>query len=113
MKLFFYVSNSGQRIAGEGKIFEVRLIKYDEILEKYLNKLSLKRDELELYAVGRKNELILVYGLNEIKEYTKPIYLHKRTTMAGEYMRKEWYDAILKKFNKNVNISFNARGGIK
>jgi hypothetical protein len=93
-KLFFYRSGGRKEIVGEAKIIAINSGTFDDVWNKFADRLFLTRDELEAYVGKRRNSQMAVLVLDEVREYPAPITLQHPLTMAGQYMTKQMYDRL-------------------
>lgn len=97
MRIYFYVSGSHRKLAGQGIVRSVEFLPYKEVLAKYGNLLLLTSNELSRYSRMQPNRLskpMLVLGLGEIRRYPDGVVYHRNVTMAGEYVRADDYTRI-------------------
>lgn len=93
-KLLIYESSAGKKITGEADILSVQLISFSEVISEYKKDFFLSEDEFQAYAFGREKKKMMVFKLDNIKEYSAPIILDHRLTMAGEYIYKDEYNRL-------------------
>jgi hypothetical protein len=98
-KILFYESQGNKEIVGEARIKANEFLTPLEVLEKYGDRVFLDRDELTKYASRRPlrtmSRKMLVLVLTKPVKYSKRIKYEKPLTMAGKYLTKEDYDALL------------------
>ncbi|MEM0117212.1 MAG: DUF365 domain-containing protein [Conexivisphaerales archaeon] len=99
MKVLFYVSGSGRRIAGEGEINEVVFMPPLEAYEKYRARIVLSRQELLDYArLQPKRTLdkeLLVLEMKHLRKFDQAVTFPRNVSMAGQYITRESYETIL------------------
>jgi len=92
-KIFIYQSKSNRLIIGEGVVSKVHFCTKNELIEKFSSDLMLTLPELEEYAKGRENKLLLTLEIIKIKRYNAPIQIKKIVNMGGLYITE---------YNKNI-----------
>ncbi len=97
-KLFFYASGGERHLLGEAVIAAVKVLKPDQILEVYGERLFLSKEEFEKYSSSQprkdyKKDL-LVLEIKLAKRYNYPIKFPKLLTMAGRYISREMYNSL-------------------
>jgi hypothetical protein len=100
MKVVFYVSRSGRRLAGEGEISFVEFVSMQDAVAKYGGRLLLSESELNSYArqqPRRTEKPILALGLKKLRAYASGITYHKNISMVGEYLTRDANDALQQK----------------
>ncbi|WP_217497651.1 DUF365 domain-containing protein, partial [Methanosarcina mazei] len=84
-------------IMGEAEIVSVKLMALSEVIHNYSDKLFLNEDELRKYSNGRDEKKMIVLLLDKITVYPEPKYLGRVITMAGEFISKEEFEALMDK----------------
>jgi len=97
--LLFYISGSKKEIAGEANITSIGLMTLSEVVSAYGSSLFLTEDELREYSNGRDAKKMIIFELGAIRRYSEPKYLGHGITMAGEYITREEYDALVGDLN--------------
>jgi hypothetical protein len=92
-KLLLYESHAGKQIVGEAHIAAIRIMKSEEIISRYGKRFFLEPVELEAYSRSRSRPL-LVFELEHVRRYPRPVTLRKPITMAGQYVGKPMYDKL-------------------
>ena len=92
-KLFFYLSNSGKLIVGESQIQKTELINVEDFVKNFKDKILIPLTEFYEYVGGRKDKLLVIFFLKDIKEYNNPVKLNYSVTMGGKYIRKKEYSS--------------------
>ena len=99
MKILFYVSGSGRKIAGQARIRDVEFLTPAETLTKYSDRLFLPPDDLVAYIAMQPNrdatKPLLVLDLDEVVSFPDGIRHLKNMTMAVEYFDQEFYSKIV------------------
>lgn len=103
MKVLFYVSGSGRRIAGEGQIADIAFMTPIGAIEKYKNRLVLSRKELLDYMSSQPNRnlstSLMVLEMKHLRKFASGVIFPKNISMAGEYLTPESYNGILEQLN--------------
>ena len=98
MKVLFYISGSGRRIAGEAEIHLVGFLPPLEAFRKYQGRMMLSRQELLRYATSQPKRTItkplLVLELDKIQRYGNAAVFPRNVSMAGEYLSRDVYDRL-------------------
>jgi hypothetical protein len=98
MKVLFYVSNSGRKIAGEAEIAGIEFMPPAEVLEKYRDQLVLSQSELSSYQAARPGrgpeKPLLVLSLGRVRRYPEGTTYHRNVSMAGEFLRLNVYNDL-------------------
>jgi hypothetical protein len=98
MKVLFYVSESGRKIAGEAEVASVEFMPPAEVLEKYRDKLVLSQLELSSYRDARPGrgpeKPLLVLNLGKVRRYPNGITYYRNITMTGELLRPNVYNEL-------------------
>jgi len=98
-KVVFYGSKGSGEVVGEGTIDALEFLTPNEALEKFGDRLFLDKDELTKYTMHQPtrtlSKRVLVVTLSKLRRYPPGIKYERRMTMAGEYLTKERYDALL------------------
>ena len=98
-RLFLYESRSSKELVGEARISQISSATAEEALAEFGDDLFLTRAELEGYAGNRSAKKMLVLVLKDLKKYRRPVRFDKGVTMAGQYMTKEMYDDLGRKWH--------------
>ncbi len=85
-KLFIYESGSSNEIPVGTIINNVFFMTLSEIIERFNKKTIATKEELKIYASGRKSKKLLVLELKEIKHYNTPKKLKSSINMGGRYV---------------------------
>lgn len=93
-KLLIYESSTGQKITGEADVLSVQLMNFSEVISEYKKEFFLSEDEFRAYASGREEKKMMVFKLDNIKEYSAPIIFDHKLTVAGEYISKDEYNRL-------------------
>lgn len=94
-KLLLYISHSNKEIVGETEITSVNQMTLSEAVSAYGSSLFLTEDELRDYSNGRDDKKMMVFSLEKITKYSEPKHLGRGITMAGEYITRDEYDALV------------------
>lgn len=94
-KILFYVSHSHKEIVGEAEISSIHIENISGVLAEFSETLFLSENELRAYSNGRDEKKLMVFLLNNIKVYSKPVFLGHGITMVGEYISKEEYHSLI------------------
>jgi len=94
-KIIFYASHGSQELVGEGLIETIEFLTSDEVLEKYITRVFLKKRELEDYIHSQplrtSSKKMLTVAFSRIKKYDCPIKIVKPVNMGGQYLTKDDY----------------------
>ena len=92
-KFLFYVSHNKKEIIGEGKIAEIKKMKFDEFINKQKDSF-LDEGGLKKYLGKRLGKDIIIFDIRKIKRYDFPIKLNFCVNMGGRYFTKKEYKIL-------------------